>query len=376
MDIKTATHRPTYPAARDLVAVETLPSADAERWQTGLLLVGQWLREQGQATRAGYADSIGWPYTTTGTPRSYHATRHGVTWLAWCYDRGVHLLDASRDHVLAWVDEINGSRHPVTGEPLSKRSKAHMVSAVSSFYTWSVEEGHVNASPVQFNRAKKGLNTSRDRSPSRSLSETEAARMVTAADNDPIETVQARTAAIIAVVFITGIRASEVCTPTLADLRIQNGRRILHINVKGHKEHNVPLPPAVWERIDRYLRSRADCDRLPALVGRAGGRSVPLFTTSRGKPMNRREVLRLVKRVAVLAEIEHPESVYTHVGRHSVITELRRLKVADSDIQRIVGHAHVSTTQRYGEHILDMENTPLDQVAAAFATTTTPPEEN
>lgn len=102
-----------------LVATTTF-DADAERWAAGLRLVGAWLMEQSGNTRAAYSDSIGWPYRPDGTWRGYHTTRNGMTWLGWCHTRGVHLFNAKRVHVLAWVDDTTASRSD-TGQTLSKR---------------------------------------------------------------------------------------------------------------------------------------------------------------------------------------------------------------------------------------------------------------
>jgi integrase/recombinase XerD len=350
----------------DLVPVEPVPSADDERWQRGLVLVGQWLRESTGNTRTAYADAIGWPYTASGAPRS-RPPRYGATWLTWCYDQGVHLFAAKRQHVLAWLDDVEEAADPDSRLRLSKRSKAHMMSAVSAFYKWAMQEGHTEVNPAALvNRTKRGLNTSKDPSPSRSLVAEEAQRMIATADTDQVEDVRARSSAIIALLWMTGMRVSELCGATLADMRVQRGRRTLRVHAKGHKDHAYDLVPEVCRRLDAYLASRADRDRLPALRGKASGATVPLFVTNSGKPMNRREVGRLVKRIALQAGIANPSEVHPHVGRHSVIDELRRANVAGDRIQRLVGHAHISTTERYGTGPVD-DDSPLDAVARSFA---------
>lgn len=353
----------------DVVPAAPLPSADDERWQRGQDLVRAWLMEQSGNTRTAYADSIGWPYTPSGAPRK-KPPRYGATWLAWCWQAGVHLFDAERIHVLAWLDAVDGARDPETDKPLEKRSKAHMMSAASAFYTWAMEEGHAERNPMDYvNRTKRGLNTSKDPSPSRSLAVDEAQKMIAAADADPIEEVRLRSSAIVALLWMTGMRVSELCGATLADMKVQRGKRILWVHAKGHKEHHYDLVGPVCERLDAYLVSRKDRDRLPALRGRASGATTPLFITNSGKPMNRREVLRLVKRVARLAGIEAPHEVYPHVARHTVIDELARQKVAGDRIQRTVGHADLKTTQRYGGSGWGIEESPLEAVARVFAPT-------
>lgn len=363
----------------DLVPADGTPArfpAD-ERWERELVLVGAWLKEQGTNTRAGYADAVGWPYSLlTGQPRDIARLRNGVSWLAWCGCRGVHVLDADRQLVLDWVEAIEHTPHPVSEKLLSKRTRAQMVSAVSSFYTWTVEEGHRQDSPVQFSRKKKGLNTSKDKSPTRSLSRAEANAMLKAADADPVETVRLRTSAVISLIFNVGLRVSELCNATLADMYVQDGIRVLHVVLKGKGDHEFALPPDVCRRVDAYVASRADVARLPARRGQASAATAPLIATATGKPMDRTEVLRLVKRIAHLAGLDEPDKVHPHVGRHTWVTEARRQGFVTSAIKDSVGHAFESTTDRYGQHVLNLANSPAFKVAAAFEAgdeTVTPP---
>lgn len=359
----------------DLVPVEPLLSADDERWQRGLTLVSEWLREQKLNARSAYADSIGWPYTLGGKSRvvtdPIEGVRYGATWLAWCYITGTPIFDAKRADITRWLDGVDAVRcrrpGPNFGKPLTKASKAHMLSAVSSFYLWAMQEGHAESNPAALvNRSKRGLNTSKDKSNSRSLSRPEVKAMVTAADNDPIEAVRLRSSAIISLLFTTGMRVSELCAPTLAQSYVQDGQRVIEVTLKGGRIHLFPVARGVARRIDAYLASRNDVDRLPAQRGQMSTATTPLFATNSELPMNRREVLRLVKRLAVLAELDDPGKVYTHAARHSVITEVRRGGGSNEDAQALVGHLSPGTTARYGEHILALGNSPVFRVAEAF----------
>jgi integrase/recombinase XerD len=74
----------------------------------------------------------------------------------------------------------------------------------------------------------------------------------------------------------------------------------------------------------------------------------------------------LVKRIAALAGLDDPGSVHPHVGRHTFITQARRLGYVDGDIQTAVGHADAATTAKYGTHILALERSPAYRVAEAF----------
>jgi len=230
-----------------------------------------------------------------------------------------------------------------------------------------MHEGHTESNPVALiNRRKKKLNASRDPSASRSLSVAETQAMIAAADRDPVQAVRARTAAVISLLFCCGPRVGEVCNATLADMRVQDGKRVLRTQVKGGKEVIFALPPLVCDRIDAYLATREDITRLPARRGTVSASTTPLIATATGKPLGRGEVRTLVKRIATLAGLDDPKSVHPHVARHTYITEARRQGYAGDVIQHSVGHANIEQTDKYGKHIINIEKSPAYGVAEAF----------
>lgn len=341
------------------LAPATSFDADAERWATGLHLVGQWLVEYTGNSRATYADAIGWPYRPNGGWRGYEAVRRGLGWLGWCHGQGLHLLDAKRLHVLAWVGVINTSG-------LAKRSRAQMLSAAASFYTWATHEGHAEHNPAgDIDRKKQGLRTGQDPSGSRSLSAEEVRAILQAADNDPVTYVRLRSAAVVALLLV-GPRVSEICRATLADMKVMDGARALHVVLKGGRDHWFALPPMVCHRVDAYLVDRKDVQRLPARRGEVSASTTPLIATASGAPIGRGEVLGLVKRLARQSGIDDPASVHPHVFRHTYITEARRQGHLTDEIRASVGHAYSSTTDRYGKHVLALQRSPAYGVAAMF----------
>lgn len=350
----------------DLVLVEPSPSADDERWQGGLALVGAWLLEQSGNTRIAYADSIGWPYTPSGNPRKT-PPRYGASWLGWCYRNHLDLFAARRLHVLAWIEAVDAARHPVKNTPLETRSKAHMISAVSAFYTWAMQEGHTEVNPAALvNRKKKKMSASQEASPTRSLSVIEVAHLLDAADRDLVESVRLRSSAIMWLLFNVGLRVSELCNLNLSDRVVLDGDWALRVTLKGDRVHDEALPDAALERLERYLTSRHDIVKVPARRGDVSA-DVPMFVTNRGERMNRREVLRLVKRLAKAAGLRSPETVHPHVARHSFASEARRRDIEDSRLQNHFGHLQGATTARYGQHVANVANSPAHVVAASYA---------
>jgi integrase/recombinase XerC len=109
---------------------------------------------------------------------------------------------------------------------------------------------------------------------------------------------------------------------------------------KGGKERVVPLPAAARGALEAYLRER----RRPGLLGE------PLFASLRapGGAVRRladRDVRRILARRARLAGVA--DRVHPHRLRHSYATHLLDMGAGLREIQELLGHASLSTTQRY-----------------------------
>jgi integrase/recombinase XerD len=359
----------------ELVIAEALPvrSPEGERWRAGLDLVGSWLRSVMGNTRTTYADAIGWPRYLNdvaerpgqephraGDSRETSTLRNGVTWLHWCAGRGLQLLDATRDDVIDWTEDLREAPHPETGELLSHTTRAHCFTVASSFYRWAVEDGHTTVNPLLLVKRKNlGVELPKNPSPTRSLSKQEVAQLQRAADNDPVEAVRLRSSALVAMLYRLGMRVSELINANTDDIERQGGVRVLWVTLKGGRRHAYKIPMEVGARLDRYLAARG-VGTTVAIRGQAGGTSVPLFATASGGRMDRGDTTDLLQRLAGVGEIDEPKSVTPHTARHSLVTALRQAGVPDDKIRRFVGHLYASTTDRYGHHVLDLVNSPAD----------------
>jgi integrase len=119
--------------------------------------------------------------------------------------------------------------------------------------------------------------------------------------------------------------------------------------VKGDKPHTVPVHDWVWKLLVDYWTqdTRAGGQDL-ALVGDITGSSAPAFYTRTGRPMARQSVTALLQHVATIAGLENPEEIGPHVARHTVADEAERLDVPITEVQKLLNHANLSTTGRYG----------------------------
>jgi len=151
-------------------------------------------------------------------------------------------------------------------------------------------------------------------------------------DSDPW--VGLRDAAVLLLAYGCGLRISEALDLNRGDVPL--GRTLI-ITGKGDKQRMVPVLPAVHEAVDTYLA------QVPFGLEPAS----PLFVGVRGKRLNAGVVqakMRSVRRVLGL-----PDSATPHALRHSFATHLLAGGGDLRTIQELLGHASLSTTQRYTE---------------------------
>ena len=145
-----------------------------------------------------------------------------------------------------------------------------------------------------------------------------------------------RDAAILEILYGTGLRVSELASLTVDDLHFDDG--YLRCIGKGNKERVVPLGGAATRSVRRYLT-----ELRPRLAGTTGSRV--LFLTRRGKGFSRKGLWKLIKGHARSAGID--KDVSPHTLRHSFATHLLANQAPLRVIQEMLGHADISTTQIY-----------------------------
>lgn len=142
----------------------------------------------------------------------------------------------------------------------------------------------------------------------------------------------ARDRAIIEVLYSSGLRVSEVCTLGLYDVDDDYVR----VMGKGRKERLVPIGKKAIQAIDHYVtHHRGICKEDHPI----------LFVSKSGKPMDRIMIWRIIKKYALSAGITKPIS--PHTLRHSFATHLLDNGADLRVIQEMLGHANISSTDRY-----------------------------
>ena len=156
-----------------------------------------------------------------------------------------------------------------------------------------------------------------------------------------------RDRAILELFYASGLRLGELVGLGLEDVDLSS--RLVRVLGKGGKERIVPFNRATAEALRACLADREALVRgggglpPPRARGRAGAE--PLFVNYRGGRLSARSVDRLVRRYAAVAGARL--GISPHALRHSFATHLLERGADLRAIQEMLGHARISTTQRY-----------------------------
>ncbi|HLI86238.1 MAG TPA: tyrosine-type recombinase/integrase [Bryobacteraceae bacterium] len=147
----------------------------------------------------------------------------------------------------------------------------------------------------------------------------------------------ARDRAIFEVLYGCGPRISELAGLNLDD--IDRGEGWLRVRGKGRKERQVPLPRKAAEALENYLAERPVAGGAQAKAGQA------VFLNHRGTRLSDRGMRGIVKLYATL--LAGDPSLHPHSFRHAYATHLLADGADLRAIQELLGHARLSTTQKY-----------------------------
>lgn len=217
-----------------------------------------------------------------------------------------------------------------SSEGLGRTSMARAMSSLRSFFRYLDRNLQIH---------NPALGTVRTPRPPRSLPKPLAAdeameTIDSAADLQDEPWMAARDTALLTLLYGCGLRLGEALAMNRNDVP---WGEVMTITGKGRKQRLVPVLPAVSEAIALYLQQ---CPY-------AGDGSAPLFVGARGKRLNPGVVQRQMRRLRSLLGL--PETATPHALRHSFATHLLSGGGDLRTIQELLGHASLSTTQRYTE---------------------------
>ncbi len=261
---------------------------------------------------------------------------HVRAFFGWLDQKGLGLAAVKRQDLQAYQAELFALRKR-DGKPYSAGFQVNRFSALRSFFGFLARRQILLADPTA------GLERPRleSRLPRSILSLSEARRLVEApAPNTPTGL---RDRAILETLYATGIRATELIRLSPFDVDTEEGT-LRVVRGKGGKDRNVPLTRAAAQAIEAYVREGRP--KLLAASRRSSSKaSRRLFVSPRGGVLYRATLARLVRTWAERAGIK--KHVSPHVFRHSVATHLLKRGADIRHIQVLLGHACLSTTERY-----------------------------
>jgi integrase/recombinase XerC len=147
-----------------------------------------------------------------------------------------------------------------------------------------------------------------------------------------------REAAILELLYSSGLRVGELVSLRKGDVSFEEGT--VRVTGKGRKTRVVPAGSKALAALADYLAARKG----PAGPG-TGGRGGPMFTNARGGPLSARSVARIL--AGALRRARLGRHLSPHGMRHSFATHLLESGADLRAIQEMLGHASLSTTQRY-----------------------------
>jgi integrase/recombinase XerD len=153
--------------------------------------------------------------------------------------------------------------------------------------------------------------------------------------------------------YATGCRVSEISNLRTRDVHLDE--RYVRCRGKGDKQRVVPLGVRAIDAVRRYL-----ADERGLLAAKKPTAAEWLFLSSRGARLTRERIWELIKRYAIRAGV--PAEISPHSLRHSFATHLLAGGADLRQVQEMLGHASIATTQIY-THV---DHTRLKRVHQSF----------
>ena len=227
------------------------------------------------------------------------------------------------DHVSLWISELSDEDYAVA-------SIGRKLSALRTMARYLVSEGYRKDDFTELLSRPKMM-----RKLPGTLNPEEVERLLQAPDLSKPQGV--RDAAILELMYSSGLRVSEICALELNDVNLEDG--FLRVRSgKGDKQRIAPFGAKAANAIDVYIQSAR-----PQLVRSHTGSA--MFLSNRGIPISRKTIWFMIKQAAERVKIAKP--VKPHILRHSFATHLLSGGADLRVIQEMLGHADIATTEIY-----------------------------
>lgn len=212
----------------------------------------------------------------------------------------------------------------------SSRTLARVLAGVRSFYRFLLQEREIPADPTELmDSPQRGTHLPTV------LSLEEIDRIEQAIPQTTDEGV--RDLAIVETLYSCGLRVSELCGLTFADLFLEEG--YLHVRGKGQKDRLVPVSQSCIDVLRRWFVVRQ------GISARPGHEDYVFLSPQRGRCLSRITVFHNLRQYARLAGIE--KEISPHTLRHSFATHLVERGANLRGVQALLGHESITTTEVY-----------------------------
>ena len=219
---------------------------------------------------------------------------------------------------------------------LTKASSGRKLAALRTFFRYLCREGILDRNP-----ARTLVSPRVERRIPAHLDESEVDRLLDVPGDDAAAL---RARALLELLYATGIRCAELVSLDTGEVDL--GSRMARVLGKGRKERLVPFGSRAAEAIRRYLDVREACR--PA--------DDALFVNARGGRLTDRSVRSIL--ASRVRQVALERRISPHTLRHSFATHLLERGADLRAIQELLGHASLSTTQRYthvnARHLLEI----------------------
>lgn len=251
------------------------------------------------------------------------------------------LSDLDPPEVLAFLEHLETTRHNLVA------TRNVRLAAIHAFFRYCA-----TADPTQVEHCQRVLAIPFKRTGSRPIHYLEYEEIQAVLGSIDRTTADGRRDyVLLAIMFNTGARVQEIVTLCVRDLRLEALPQV-RLFGKGRKERWCPLWPQTAELLRAWLGESISPDR-------------PLFCNHRGDRLTRFGVRYLLRKYCARAKVTTPslgrKRLHPHSMRHSSAVHLLRSGVEITTISQWLGHASVTTTNRYATIDLEMKRKAIEQ---------------
>lgn len=253
--------------------------------------------------------------------------------LAWCNRHGFNnISDLTTDDLRSWMAYASKNH--------ARSSLARKVVAVRGFFAWCKHIGRISSNPAEIlmtPKIKNMLPTVLDESQAEELmNSVDEQDTNESSGSNKQKAIQLRNSAILELLYATGMRVGELTSLNMQDVNFD--AHTVKVTGKGNKQRVVPFGIPASRALSAWLSENGRKILLQNSSENA------IFLGARGKRIDQRLVREIVHNAAQNA---HVPDIAPHALRHSAATHMLNGGADLREVQEMLGHSSLNTTQRY-----------------------------